>query len=253
MISYALIGYPLGHTASPFIHRELFALSGREGDYAALEIPPQELPGRIEGLRALGGFNVTIPHKLAIQPLLDRLEESARLCGAVNTVKTDGGELVGYNTDMDGFLHAVPEDLLKSLSTTETPQGVLFLCRTPRLALPEAMEGRRYLVLDGVQDPGNVGTVLRTADAFGADGLILLPGCADPFAPKTVRASMGACFRLPVWEADRETLTAALERAGLPLYAAALGTDTGDVRQVDLRRAAVAAAVVLWEGWRGEA
>ncbi len=112
MISYALIGYPLGHTASPFIHRELFALSGREGDYAALEIPPQELPGRIEGLRALGGFNVTIPHKLAIQPLLDRLEESARLCGAVNTVKTDGGELVGYNTDMDGFLHAVPEALL---------------------------------------------------------------------------------------------------------------------------------------------
>lgn len=183
----------------------------------------------------------------------------------------------------------VPGELLSALSTTQTPQGVLFLCRTPRLALPEAMEGRRYLVLDGVQDPGNVGTVLRTADAFGADGLILLPGCADPFAPKTVRASMGACFRLPVWEADRETLTAALERAGLPLYAAALGTDTGDVRQVDLRRAAVvigsegrgvspevlalcggtlkipmrarceslnaavAAAVVLWEGWRGEA
>lgn len=133
----------------------------------------------------------------------------------------------------------VPADLLKSISTTETPQGVLFLCRQPDLTLPETLPGSRYLVLDGVQDPGNVGTIWRTADAFGADGLILLPGCADPFSPKTVRATMGACFRLPVWETDLEGLLCALSRAGLPLYATALREDTDDVRRAGLDRCAV--------------
>lgn len=133
----------------------------------------------------------------------------------------------------------VPAELLKSLSTTEAPQGVLFLCKIPPLSLPDKLVGGRYLVLDGVQDPGNVGTIWRTADAFGADGLVLLPGCADPFSPKTVRATMGACFRLPVWEGGREALHAALVGAELPLYATALRADTVDVRSADLRRCAV--------------
>ena len=133
----------------------------------------------------------------------------------------------------------VPGDLLKSISTTETPQGVLFLCRQPDLTLPETLPGSRYLVLDGVQDPGNVGTIWRTADAFGADGLILLPGCADPFSPKTVRAPMGACFRLPVWETDLEGLLCALDRTGLSLYATALRADTDDVRRAELGHCAV--------------
>ena len=89
------------------------------------------------------------------------------------------------------------------------------------------------------QDPGNVGTIWRTADAFGADGLILLPGCADPFSPKTVRATMGACFRLPAWETTLEELVPALEALGLPLYATALREDTDDVRRTDLSRCAV--------------
>ena len=86
----------------------------------------------------------------------------------------------------------------------EYPQGALFLVRLPETELPERLEGRRYLVLDGVQDPGNVGTIWRTADALGADGLLLVNSCADPYGPKTVRASMGACFRLPVWETGPE-------------------------------------------------
>ena len=95
-------------------------------------------------------------------------------------------------------------------------------------------------MLDGVQDPGNVGTLWRTADAFGADGMILLPGCADPWSPKTLRATMGACFRLPVWEGELSTLLPKLEQAGLPLYATALREDTVDLREMDLRRCAVA-------------
>ena len=106
-------------------------------------------------------------------------------------------------------------------------------------ALPERLEGARYLILDGLQDPGNVGTIWRTADALGADGLILINRCADPYGPKAVRASMGACFRLPVYEGAWEQVLPLLERSGLPVYAAALGEHTQDVKRADLRRSAV--------------
>ena len=96
------------------------------------------------------------------------------------------------------------------------------------------------MVLDGVQDPGNVGTVIRTADAFGCDGVILLTGCADPYSVKTLRSSMGAVFRLPVWCTDAETLHVRLRDAGLPLYGAALRDDTADVRALPLHRCAIA-------------
>ena len=134
----------------------------------------------------------------------------------------------------------VPADVMKSVSPAQTPQGVLSVCAMPDRPLPKRLEGRRYVVLDGVQDPGNVGTLWRTADAFGADGMILLPGCADPWSPKTLRATMGACFRLPVWEGALDDLTPKLAQAGLPLYATALREDTVDLREMDLRRCAIA-------------
>ena len=133
----------------------------------------------------------------------------------------------------------VPREVLESLCDTKTPQGVLFLCRLPGTKAPEKLEGSRYLVLDGVQDPGNVGTIWRTADALGADGLILVHSCADPFSPKTVRSTMGACFRLPVYEVSEEELPGLLERSGLPLYATALREDTVDIKTADLSRSAV--------------
>lgn len=133
----------------------------------------------------------------------------------------------------------VPEDVMKSISPMESPQGALMLCRMPETALPDRLEGTRYLVLDGVQDPGNVGTIWRTADAFGADGLILLHGCADPFNPKTVRAAMGAAFRLPVWETEPEPLMERLNEAGIPLYATALREDTAALGNIELDRCAV--------------
>ena len=142
---------------------------------------------------------------------------------------------------LDGLWRAeVPADLLDSLCDTRSPQGVLFLAEMPGLAPPERLKGDRWLVLDGLQDPGNVGTIWRTADALGADGLILVNHCADPFSPKTVRATMGACFRLPVYETEASQLSGLLERSGLPLYAAALREDTADLREADLSRCAVA-------------
>lgn len=180
----------------------------------------------------------------------------------------------------------VPEDVMASISPVKTPQGVLFTCRLPQAPLPQTLTGRRYVLLDGVQDPGNVGTILRTLDAFDADGLLLTGGCADPYGWKAVRSSMGAVFRRPIYSGTPEELAALLHRSGLPLYGAALREDTVDARQADYTRctlaigsegrglsrevlnlcdqtiripmsdrceslnAAIAAAVLLWESWR---
>ena len=133
----------------------------------------------------------------------------------------------------------LPDQLLAYAADTETPQGIIFICRGKPLAMPERLEGRRWLVLDGVQDPGNVGAVWRTADAFGADGLVLCNGCADPWSPKTVRSTMGAVFRLPLYEGTLKDAAERLASASVPLYAAALGEDTQDIRDVPLNTAAV--------------
>ena len=134
----------------------------------------------------------------------------------------------------------VPEDVMRSISPAQTPQGVLSVCGMRPRPLPERLEGKRYMVLDGVQDPGNVGTILRTADAFHADGVLLVNACADLYNPKTIRASMGAVFRCPVWTCGTDGLWTLLTRSGLPLYGAALRADTVDARLLDYSRCAIA-------------
>ena len=134
----------------------------------------------------------------------------------------------------------VPAEVMKSLSPMETPQGTLFICAIHTEPLPEMLAGRRYVVLDTLQDPGNVGTILRTADAFHADGMFLVNGCADLYNPKTLRATMGAVFRCPVWTVGVEELSALLKRSGIPLYGAALREDTLDARAADYSRCAIA-------------
>lgn len=107
-----VIGYPLGHSLSPAILQAAFDASGLEAHYDAWQTPPEELEARIARLRAddVLGANVTIPHKEAVMPLLDRLDERAKRTGAVNTIANDGGQLVGYNTDVAGFGRALRED-----------------------------------------------------------------------------------------------------------------------------------------------
>ena len=134
----------------------------------------------------------------------------------------------------------VPEEVMASLAPSKTPQGVLAVCALEDRPLPQTLEGSRYVALDGVQDPGNVGTVLRTADAFWCDGVFLVGGCADLWSPKTLRASMGAAFRCPVWSCTAQELSQLLRRSGIPLWGAALREDTADVKAVDWSRAALA-------------
>lgn len=94
--------------------------------------------------------------------------------------------------------------LLKALADTKTPQGVMALFERPRHALADIVARRDTIAvaLDGVQDPGNVGTIVRLAAAFDAAGVILLPGCADAYSPKAIRASAGTALHVPIASAD---------------------------------------------------
>ena len=129
-------------------------------------------------------------------------------------------------------------ELLRYVSPLENSPGPVFSVRMNPTDLPEAPE--RVLVLESVQDPGNVGTVLRTAAAFGIDLVILCGDCADPYNPKTVRSTMGAMFRQRFVLMDSDALTEQLKAWKLPLYGAALSERAKDIGEYDLSRCAVA-------------
>ena len=108
----------------------------------------------------------------------------------------------------------VSRSVLESLCESRTPQGVVAVVETPTTAPPDAYPAGLVVALDGVQDPGNVGTILRTADAFGAAGILLSSSCADPYAPKTLRAAMGSTYHLPVWQGEPPEELARLQAQG---------------------------------------
>ncbi len=122
---------------------------------------------------------------------------------------------------------SVPEGVMAALSQVKAPQGIAAVVALPALrtveALCEAAGIHRLVLLENLQDPGNVGTLLRTLDAAGFDGCILAGDCADPFAPKTLRATMGSAFRVPLAEAkDGVSVLETLHRAGYATLAATL-------------------------------
>jgi TrmH family RNA methyltransferase len=135
-------------------------------------------------------------------------------------------------TDLE--LHTIDAPELSALADTEYPQGILLVCSEPRASLDLVEAGASVLVLDGVQDPGNTGTLVRASVAFGLDAVIVLEGTADPWAPKTVRASAGMAFRIPVIQARLLDAIAALQSAGVPLRVAATGGEPvgGDTSHV---------------------
>ena len=130
----------------------------------------------------------------------------------------------------------VPQDVMESISPMQSPQGALFLCRLPEKTVFQPKPG--MLLLDGIQDPGNLGTMLRTADALNVP-VCLLEGCADPYSHKVVRSSMGAVFRTPVVQSDWETVSAACKASGISVAVTALSDRAKDLRQADVASMAV--------------
>lgn len=162
------------------------------------------------------------------------LSEAVRWYPGLDTVILSEG--VQAEVPENVRLIRVPEDVMASVSPMETPQGALFLCRLPEKKAFDPRPG--MLLLDGIQDPGNLGTILRTADALDVPAA-LLEGCADPFSHKVVRASMGAVFRvqpvLTTWEEVNEKC----RQAGIPVGVTALSPRAKDLRQAELRTMAV--------------
>lgn len=119
----------------------------------------------------------------------------------------------------------VSEKDFRSAAETESPQGVIAIGEIPTRSLDtlEIRSGCRLLLLDGVQDPGNVGTILRTAAALGATATIALPGTVDLWNPKVIRSSMGAQFVHPAFHASVDETLAFLEQNGIELWAADAG------------------------------
>ena len=177
--------------------------------------------------------------------LQEALRSNAEICHVAWREKRAGG----YGAFEKEYL--LSAELFDYVSPLKNSPGPLFSVRMNPEPAPAA--ARRVLVLEEIQDPGNVGTILRTADAFSMDAVILLEGCADVYAPKTVRASMGAIFRQNVLRMTmaeavsycwaQMTLAEAVSycRAqDLPLYGAALSPRARDLRTLRLDRSAVA-------------
>lgn len=132
---------------------------------------------------------------------------------------------------------------LVELAATEHPQGVLAVVepRTWRASDVAPAPGQPAIVLDGVQDPGNVGTIARSARAFGAAGLVALPGTADLLNPKALRGSMGALFRMPALHLSDAEFRTWADTGRVELWAATM--DGADIRQAGPARSAVALVV----------
>lgn len=126
-------------------------------------------------------------------------------------------EMIEYKLEIPAY--RVTKEVISKMADTLTPQGIIAVCEIPD---EELEKKRRLIYLDRVQDPGNVGTIIRTADAFGFDGVLLSDGCADVYSPKVVRATMGSLFHIPIIQSVSVDYLSGLNNK---IYSSALDTD----------------------------
>lgn len=173
---------------------------------------------RETGLAAAEGFNLLREALLSEVGLVQVfLSERARSRPDFTDIaaRLEAGESAGH---WECF--AVPGEVLDRAAHTESPQGVLAIFRPPSFDLEDVLAGDGpVLLLDRIADPGNLGLILRTAEAAGCGGVVVAPGTVDPLNPKCVRASAGSVFRFPVAHAGLETAAAALAAGGGRLFA----------------------------------
>jgi len=136
------------------------------------------------------------------------------------TLSDRGLDLVNTLKEVEDLdISVITPELMADISDTETPQGILAVLKRQNLPLPDSPSF--ILISDQIRDPGNLGTLFRTAEAAGAEGVILTPGTVDAFSPKVVRAGMGAHFRLPIFEPNWEEIPSLLQ--GLAIFLAESG------------------------------
>ena len=176
-----------------------------------------------------------------------KLLEEAVKCGADVTVVLTSSN-VPFPLHLDTRMCYTDRAVIDSLSPMKNAQDTLFVCRIPKKSYAsEIGASGAHILLDGVQDPGNVGAVIRTADAFGIKSVILMSECADPYNPKTVRATMGAIFRQDIYQISVQELAMLKEKTscngrsdascgeGLRIVGAAAVEGARDIRGVSLK------------------
>lgn len=171
-----------------------------------------------------------------VEDLLDSTLELRLAAIAPGLAASDRGRALADRLRERCPTRTVEDADLADLAATETPQGVLVVAATPRTALDELRPGEAatLLVLDAVQDPGNLGTLVRTAEALGAIGVAALPGTVDPWNPKAVRAAAGAAFRIPIAQPSVDEFAAWAHRGDITVYGAEAEGEAVD--RVELRR-----------------
>ena len=135
-----------------------------------------------------------------------------------------------YRDRLSGLsCETVSDEVFVKMSDTKTPQGILCLVRQQHYNIEEILRENKekqmlFIILEDIQDPGNLGTIFRTAEAAGADGVIMSSWTADIYNPKTIRSTMGSVYRVPFFHVDQmEEAVRRLQKAGVAVYAAHLG------------------------------
>lgn len=196
----------------------------------------------VEGLRSIREFLSSAGFEMDSLWVADSFE--------TGTLLTDDAKL-SVTALAGATVYEVPDELFKRLSDTETPQGVTAFVRRKKVTLEDALNPARaagrsplLVVLENLRDPGNLGTILRSADAFGATAVVALKGCCDVYSPKVVRSSMGSLFHVPVVTdiEDAAALAPILKEAGITSCAALL-TGTKSPAECDFT-----APLALWIG-----
>lgn len=161
------------------------------------------------------------------------VEEALRSNAKVTTIIVDEDRNDIPFTTREISIVQVSKSVFREISDTDTPQGIIAVCEKLKerpLSLSEGSE-RKFLLLDEVQDPGNVGTMIRTADCAGFNAVILGKGCADLYNPKTIRSTQGSLFHLPIYQQDLTETIRRLKEHQIPVFGTALSQAT-DYRKI---------------------
>ena len=246
----ALIGDPVGHSLSPAMHNASFAAEGLDYVYVALNVRTEDLPVAVRGAAALGlrGFNVTMPHKRAMVPLVDELDEGAELSDAVNTVVIEGSRLRGFNTDGSGMIEACREAGIALATRRVLLLGAGGAAASIAAALCDAGVGRLHIVNRNPEHAAALAEKLRAAgkkaeiQVHPTDALD--GGVRAPIIVNTTPLGMGDGDPLPIPPGYLDAGTAIVDAVYRP------GAETELVRQARARGATVVAGqrMLLYQG-----
>lgn len=186
--------------------------------------PKNELVKQLARLRTRKGRSESGLHLIEGERLVfDALEAGMQ---PERVLVREGEEAIMRRLDEMGVPYAeASERVMAAVCDTETPQGVCASLHTPGLTPPAEYPKGLIVALDRLQDPGNLGTVIRTADAFGAAGVLIGEGTTDPYSPKALRAAMGSTYHIPIWQGKLPEELKRLRESG---FAAVCGHLKGD-------------------------